>query len=129
MNTTDKFLVLGSAGQIGTDLIYELRKQYGNDNVISADIKDPHYSLKEQGPFKLIDVLDAKTVHDTIVQNKITQVYLLAAMLSATAEQKIKAAWKLNMDGLFNILDIAKELKTLKVFFKPNFGLKYELFG
>src|SRR5450432_3174162 len=115
MSTADKFLVLGSAGQIGTDLVDELRKQNGNSNVISADIKDHTNSSPGEGPYKKIDVLDAKTVYDTIVQNKITQVYLLAAMLSATAEQKIKAAWKLNMDGLFILLDIAKELKNIRV--------------
>lgn len=109
---TEKILVLGSGGQIGTELVEALRKLIGSEYVIASDIKKPKH---ETGPFEVIDVLDFNAIHRVIEKHKITQVYLLAALLSATAEQKPKLGWKLNMEGLFNVLDIALE-KTLKVF-------------
>lgn len=121
--STEKILVLGAAGQIGTDLVEELRNQNGGANVIAADIKDQQGMLKESGPFKVIDVLDAKTVAETIADNKVTQVYLLAALLSATAEQKMKSAWRLNMEGLFTVLDIAREIKNLKIFWPSSIAV------
>ncbi len=108
----EKILVLGAGGQIGTELVEELRKIFGSDNVISSDIKRP---AGEKGLFEIIDVLDFNTIHRIINKYGITQVYLLAALLSATAEQKPKLGWKLNMEGLFNVLDTAAE-KKLKVF-------------
>lgn len=108
----EKILVLGSAGQIGTELVEELRKLFGTESVISSDIKKP---FAESGPFEIIDVLDFNTIHKIISKNNVTQIYLLAALLSATAEQKPKLGWKLNMEGLFNVLDIASE-KKIKVF-------------
>lgn len=119
----EKILVLGAAGQIGTDLVEELRNQHGGDNVIAADIKDQQGALKKGGPFKMIDVLDAQAVSATVIENKVTQVYLLAALLSATAEQKIKSAWRLNMDGLFVLLDLAKELKNFKIFWPSSIAV------
>lgn len=119
----EKILVLGAAGQIGTDLVEELRNQHGGDNVIAADIKDQQGALKEGGPFKMIDVLDAQTVSAAVRENKVTQVYLLAALLSATAEQKMKSAWRLNMDGLFVLLDLAKELKNFKIFWPSSIAV------
>lgn len=119
----EKILVLGAAGQIGTDLVEELRNQHGGDNVIAADIKDQQGALKEGGPFKMIDVLDAQTVSAAVRENKVSQVYLLAALLSATAEQKMKSAWRLNMDGLFVLLDLAKELKNFKIFWPSSIAV------
>ena len=116
MQTKDNVLVLGSAGQIGTDLVYTLREEFGGDHVIAADVKDQAGYLRESGPFYVMDVLDAQAVADVIKKNKVKRVYLLAALLSATAEQKMKSAWKLNMEGLFNILDIARELGEMRVF-------------
>jgi nucleoside-diphosphate-sugar epimerase len=108
----DKILVLGSGGQIGTELVTELRKLFGTDNVISSDLKK---STAENGPFEIIDVLDFNAIHKVVTKYNVTEIYLLAALLSATAEQKPKLGWKLNMEGLFNVLDIAVE-KNLKVF-------------
>jgi nucleoside-diphosphate-sugar epimerase len=108
----EKILVLGSGGQIGTELVDALRKLSGADNVIASDIKK---ATSESGPFEIIDVLDFNAIHKTVNKHNITQIYLLAALLSATAEQKPKLGWKLNMEGLFNVLDIATE-KKLKVF-------------
>lgn len=108
----EKILVLGSGGQIGTELVAELRKLFGAENVVSSDIKK---TGTENGPFEIIDVLDFNAIHKVVNKFNVTEIYLLAALLSATAEQKPKLGWKLNMEGLFNVLDIAVE-KNLKVF-------------
>ena len=118
--SSEKILVIGSNGQIGSELVEELRTIYGSENVIATDVKEP--AVMTDGPFLKMDVLDTATVYDTIRKNKITQVYLLAALLSATAEQKIKSAWKLNMEGLINLLDIAKEEK-LKLFWPSSIAV------
>jgi nucleoside-diphosphate-sugar epimerase len=119
---TDKILVIGARGQIGTELVEELRRTYGSSNVIATDVKDADVDFLSKGPFLKMDVLDSKGVYDSIRKNKITQVYLLAALLSATAEHKIKAAWKLNMEGLISLLDIAKEEK-LKLFWPSSIAV------
>lgn len=113
---TEKIVVLGSAGQIGTDLVDTLRQQHGTDNVIATDIKDQPNEFKDKGPFVMMDVLDANGVYELIKKNNVKQVYLLAALLSATAEQKMKSAWRLNMEGLFIMLDYLKENPDLKMF-------------
>lgn len=123
MTNNDTILILGSGGQIGTDLVYKLRNDLGGDRVIAADLKDQEGYLKESGPFYTLDVLDAKSVADTIRAHKVKRVYLLAALLSATAEQKMKSAWKLNMEGLFNVLDIARELGGIKVFWPSSIAV------
>ena len=87
--------MLGAAGQIGTDLVTTLRETYGGDRVIATDVKEQTGYLAESGPFYVLDVLDAQAVADIIRTNKVKEVYLLAALLSATAEQKMKTAWKI----------------------------------
>jgi nucleoside-diphosphate-sugar epimerase len=119
---TETILVIGSNGQIGSELVDTLRGNYGDQRVIASDIKDADAEMKSQGPFVKMDALDAKQVFEMIKKNKVTQVYMLAAMLSATAEQKIKLAWKLNMEGLINMLDIAKEEK-LKLFWPSSIAV------
>ena len=123
MNKKEKILVLGSAGQIGTDLVTTLREHLGGENIIATDVKDQHGYLKESGPFQVLDVLDKTSVEEIIHKYDVTQVYLLAALLSATAEQKMKSAWKLNMEGLFNILEIAREKKELKIFWPSSIAV------
>ena len=123
MSTKDKMLVIGSAGQIGTDLVTTLREQFGGDNIIASDVKDQQGYLKESGPFHVLDVLDKQSVFDVIKKYEVNQVFLLAALLSATAEQKMKSAWRLNMDGLFNLLDIAKENPKLKLFWPSSIAV------
>lgn len=108
---SESILVLGANGQIGSELVEELRRIYGSSRVIATDIKEASPDLKNGGPFVQLDVLDFPKVKDIISRNHVTQVYLLAALLSATAEQKIKSAWKLNMEGLLGLLEIAKEDK------------------
>lgn len=122
--STERILVLGSSGQIGTDLVEALRNQYGDQNVIAADLKAQPIALGgHSGPFEFIDVLDAEKIFETIKKHNIKQVYLLAALLSATAEQKIKSAWRLNMEGLFNLLEIARENTALKIFWPSSIAV------
>lgn len=121
MPSTEKILIIGSNGQIGTELLETLRVDYGIDNVIGADIKAP--SEISHGPFEIIDVLDANRIAEVVKEHKVTQIYLLAALLSATAEQKIKFGWHLNMDGLINVLDIAVENKVSKLFWPSSIAV------
>jgi nucleoside-diphosphate-sugar epimerase len=123
MSQRDSVLVLGAAGQIGTDLVMRLRKDIGSDRVIASDVKQIGGELRESGPFVVADVLDFNTIARIIDQHQVKEVYLLAALLSATAEQKPKLAWKLNMEGLFNVLDIAKEKKGMKVFWPSSIAV------
>ena len=116
MNSGDTILVIGSAGQIGTDLVSTLRDNFGGSRIIASDVKDQQGYLRESGPFYVMDVLDTKAVSDLIRKHDVNEVYLLAALLSATAEQKLKSAWRLNMEGLFSLLDIAREKTDLKIF-------------
>ncbi|MCY1500464.1 putative epimerase/dehydratase [compost metagenome] len=112
----EKILVLGSNGQIGTELVNALRKAYGNDDVIACDIRRPDYEIKNAGPFEFVNVLDKDVLKEIFQKYKPTQVYLLAALLSATGEQNPKLAWDLNMNGLLNVLDFALAFKTAKVY-------------
>ncbi len=113
---TDKILVLGASGQIGTDLIMQLRLDYGNDNVVASDIKKPVDFILNSGPFEEINVLDENRLLEVVKKYKITQVYHLVAMLSATGEKFPAAGWKLNMDSLFSVLNMAKDGLLKKVY-------------
>ena len=106
-NKEDKILIIGAGGQIGIELTESLSNLYGPSNVIAADVK-PIPSLSNN-PFEKLDILDKDAVFNCVKKYGIKQVYLLAALLSATGEQNPMFAWKLNMEGLFNILDLAKE--------------------
>lgn len=123
MSKGDTILVLGAAGQIGTDLVSTLREMHGGDRVIATDVKDQPGFLSQTGPFYQLDVMDGKAMADIIRTNKVKEVYLLAALLSATAEQKMKTAWNLNMEGLFHLLDIARELGGLKIFWPSSIAV------
>jgi nucleoside-diphosphate-sugar epimerase len=107
----DTILVIGAKGQIGSELVDELRKIYGDSRVIATDIKLPTDEFIKSGPFYQLDVLDFPKVLDIIKKHNVKQVYLLAALLSAVAEQKLKGAWKLNMEGLIGLLEICKDEK------------------
>jgi nucleoside-diphosphate-sugar epimerase len=115
MNRTDKVLVIGASGQLGSELTGELRGIYGNANVFASDIKVPAGELAESGPFLKLDALDAAGLAEIISKNNINQIYHLAALLSATGENNPQFAWKLNMESLLNVLELAKE-KKLKVY-------------
>lgn len=119
----EKIIVLGSNGQIGTELVTALRKTYSEDNVIACDIRRPDYDIKNSGPFEFVNVLEKDTLNDIFQKYKPTQVYLLAALLSATGEQNPKLAWDLNMNGLLNILDLAITYKTAKVYWPSSIAV------
>jgi len=114
-----KILIIGACGQIGTELVLELRKRKGTSLVIAADVKDTCPALLADGPYVKMDILDRPAVRQYIIDNEVDEVYLLAALLSATAEKNPDFAWRLNMEGLFTILDLAKE-KYLKKIFWPS---------
>ncbi|UKJ08407.1 NAD-dependent epimerase/dehydratase family protein [Solitalea lacus] len=120
---TETIVVIGSNGQIGTELVTNLRSIYGASNVVATDIKEPDYDFKNAGPFEISDVLDKDNLQSILTKYKPTQVYLLAALLSATGEQRPKRAWELNMDGLINILDYALEYKINKVYWPSSIAV------
>ena len=120
---SEKILVLGSNGQIGTELVTALRVAYGNDHVVACDIRRPDYETKNAGPFEFVNVLDKEILKEIFTKYKPTQVYLLAALLSATGEQNPKLAWDLNMNGLLNVLDLALAFKTAKVYWPSSIAV------
>lgn len=118
--STEKILIIGSNGQIGLELAATLRINYGTDNVVCSDLKALD---NQEGPFEILDVLDKDRFHEIVKKHGITQVYLLAALLSATAEKNPKFAWDLNMNGLFHILDAAKEGLIKKVYWPSSIAV------
>ena len=119
----NKIIVIGACGQIGTELVLALRKQYGNDAVIAADVKNDCPEILADGPYLKMDILDREFVRNTIINQEIKEVYLLAALLSATAEKNPDFAWRLNMEGLFTILDLAKEGHVSKIFWPSSIAV------
>lgn len=113
---SEKILVLGSSGQIGTDLVETLRANYGADNVIASDLRQPSAERLAQGPFETLNALDAQAAFDVIKKHGVTQVYHLVAMLSATAEKMPLKGWDLNMQSLFNFLEMAREKHFKKMY-------------
>ncbi len=110
----NKVLIIGAGGQIGVELLEELNRLYGSSNVVAADIKQSN--AFSNNAFEVLDVLDKKQLLDVVKKHNIKQVYLLAALLSATAEKNPLYGWQLNMQGLFNVLDLAKEKHIDKVY-------------
>jgi nucleoside-diphosphate-sugar epimerase len=121
MRTSEKILVIGSSGQIGTELVQNLRAVYGAENVVASDVKLTEQS--KEGPFEIVDVLNAPSLLEIIKRHNINQVYLLAALLSATAEKMPKFGWDLNMNGLFNVLDLAKEKIIQKIYWPSSIAV------
>ncbi|MCC6700550.1 MAG: NAD-dependent epimerase/dehydratase family protein [Fluviicola sp.] len=118
-----KILVLGSCGQIGTELVLTLREKFGNQQVVAADLRDVCPDNLANGPYIKLDALDRESVRTYIIGEQITEVYLLAALLSATAEKNPDFAWRLNMEGLFTILDLAKEGHIQKIFWPSSIAV------
>lgn len=121
MSTT--ILVLGASGQIGTELTQKLREVYGNANVIASDIREGNEAMMNAGPFEIIDATDKKTILEVIKKYEVNQVYLLAAMLSATAEKFPQKAWDLNMSSLLAVLDLAKEKHIEQVYWPSSIAV------
>lgn len=118
-----KVLVIGASGQIGTELVVELRNRFGLEHVIASDIKDSPNEALSNGPYEKLDVMDNDRLVEIIQKHAITEIYLLAALLSATAEKHPDFAWKLNMEGLFNVLNLAKKGTIKKVFWPSSIAV------
>nr|WP_321414945.1 NAD-dependent epimerase/dehydratase family protein [uncultured Allomuricauda sp.] len=116
-------LIIGACGQIGTELTFELRSMYGAENVIASDIREGGDALMQSGPFELLDATNYAAIEDVVMHYEIDEVYLMAAMLSATAEKFPMRAWNLNMNSLFNILNLAKDKKISKVFWPSSIAV------
>lgn len=118
-----KILILGSSGQIGTELVLKLRQLYGNENVIASDIRKGSYEVMESGPFEFLDVTNKDEIQNIVEKHQITEIYLMVAILSVIAEQNPKMAWDLNMTSLFNILDLAKDGQIKKIFWPSSIAV------
>ncbi|QMU30739.1 NAD-dependent epimerase/dehydratase family protein [Adhaeribacter radiodurans] len=122
--TKEKILVIGACGQLGSELTLELRKIYGDAQVVAADISLPRQNeLVESGPFEILDVLDRHHLADLAYKHEFTQIYHLAAVLSATGEKRPKFTWKVNMKGLENILDLTLEKGIAKVYWPSSIAV------
>lgn len=119
----DKVLILGACGQIGVELTLALRALHGANNVIASDIREEHFLLKGTGPYLVINVMDAPTILETIRREKITQIYLLAALLSATGEKNPKMAWDINMNSLLQILDLGVQENIRKIYWPSSIAV------
>ncbi|WP_350292493.1 NAD-dependent epimerase/dehydratase family protein [uncultured Croceitalea sp.] len=116
-------LIIGACGQIGTELTIALREKYGAESVIASDIREGSESLMSSGPFELLDATNYEAIEDVVMHYEIEEVYLMAAMLSATAEKFPMRAWNLNMNSLFNVLNLAKEKKVAKIFWPSSIAV------
>ena len=119
----EKILVIGASGQIGVELTLALREIYGNANVVASDLREENPLLHGTGPYVSLDVMNKEMLHVQVIRQGITQVYLLAAILSATGEKNPALAWHLNMQSLLNVLDIAKEEKMSKVYWPSSIAV------
>ncbi len=119
----DKILVIGASGQIGVELTMALRKIYGNANVIASDLREQNPLLEGTGPYVSLDVMNKEMLHVQVIRQGITQIYLLAAILSATGEKNPSLAWHLNMQSLLNVLDIAKEENLHKIYWPSSIAV------
>lgn len=118
-----KILIIGACGQIGTELTLALRERWGNDQVIASDIREGSAELMSSGPFELADATDQGRLAQLVQEYDIEEVYLMAAMLSATAEKVPMKAWSLNMNSLFHVLDLAREGKIKKIFWPSSIAV------
>jgi nucleoside-diphosphate-sugar epimerase len=119
----DKILIVGAGGQIGVELTLALRNAYGADNVVATDIREAHPLLKDSGPYAMLNAMDAAATLELIKKEGITQVYLLAALLSATGEKEPKRAWEINMQGLLQLLDIGVQEKLSKIYWPSSIAV------
>jgi nucleoside-diphosphate-sugar epimerase len=122
-NRDEKILVVGACGQIGVELTLQLRKMYSEGKVIASDLREEHALLKGTGPYVPLDIMNKEMFHVLVLRYNITQVYLLAAILSATGEKNPTLAWHINMQSLLNVLDVAKEEKLEKIYWPSSIAV------
>ena len=122
MSASEKVLIIGAGGQIGTELTAYLRAKYTGAAVIATDVRE-NEALSNDGPFFLLDVMDKDAIYNLVEREGVTQIYHLAALLSATGEKNPEFAWKLNMDGLLHVLNAARDLKVRKVFWPSSIAV------
>lgn len=121
--SSSNILVVGAAGQIGTELVVALREQYGTDRVVASDLNPKPSDALASGPYESINVLDKNRLLEVIKAYKITEIYNLAALLSATAEKNPALGWDLNMNGLSNILDLARDGHIRRIFWPSSIAV------
>ncbi len=119
----EKILVIGASGQIGVELTLALRKIYGDAQVVASDLREQNPLLVGAGPYVNIDVMNKEMLHVQVIRQGITQIYHLAAILSATGEKNPHLAWNINMQGLLNVLDVAKEERLHKVYWPSSIAV------
>ena len=119
----EKILIIGAGGQIGVELTMALRKVYGTDNVIASDIREAHPLLKDSGPYEIVNAMDAAAIHALVKKEKITQIYLLAALLSATGEKDPHKAWAINMQSLLQVLELGVQEKLTKIYWPSSIAV------
>jgi nucleoside-diphosphate-sugar epimerase len=120
---SDTILIIGACGQIGTELTLKLREKYGKGNVIATDIREGSKELMQSGIFEILNATDYDAIKIIVEKYKISQVYLMAAMLSVTAETYPKKAWNLNINSLLHVLNLAKEKKINKIFWPSSIAV------
>lgn len=118
-----KILIIGACGQIGTELTANLRKIYGVENVVASDVRKLNNSVVNDGIFEVVNALDFNQIQELVEKYKITDIYLMAALLSATAEKNPAFAWDLNMNSLFHVLNLAKDGKIQKIFWPSSIAV------
>mgnify|MGYP000362511250 CR=1 FL=1 len=118
-----KILIIGACGQIGSELTQKLREIYGVENVIASDIRKLNIDVVNSGPFEVLNALDFNQIQHLVEVHQIDEVYLMAALLSATAEKNPAFAWDLNMNSLFHVLNLAKAGKIKKIFWPSSIAV------
>jgi len=119
----EKILIIGAGGQIGVELTLALRKMFGNDQVIATDIREPHELLKDSGPYAILNAMDGHGTHALVKKEGITQIYLLAALLSATGEKSPHKAWEINMQSLIHTLDLGVQENLTKIYWPSSIAV------
>ncbi len=123
LKMSNKILIIGACGQIGTELTQKLRAVHGTDNVIASDIRKLNTDVVNSGPFEVLNALDFNQIQAIVEKYEIDDVYLMAALLSATAEKNPAFAWDLNMNSLFHVLNLAKAGKIKKIFWPSSIAV------
>jgi threonine 3-dehydrogenase len=111
-----RVLVTGAAGQIGSELTPELREKFGSENVVASDIREPSSEMRDSGPYMLLDITDRDRIMAVVQEYEVDAIFHLAAILSATGERNPQLAWRVNINGLHNVLEVARESKLTRVF-------------